>query len=221
MKTNMKNKIIITLLASIFSFNAYAQKGNVSPLDLVTPAIKSVQLKKMNKEILEVLNTTLRTNDYFKLFEITSSLLKDEEYIKFLLSKVNEGHPPIYWLMADYYSLNNNPKESHKWYYIAIIMTQQDSALCLDSSARFSSKKIIKYFPEALTVTRQTPQFIQPAMTEVIFFLENIKQRANPAWVCSLGDNEHMYLSEKTIKPNLWSEKRVEVLKNFYRFYLK
>ena len=217
----MKNKIIITLLASIFSLNVYAQKETASPLDLVKPVIKPVQLKKINKESLEVLNTTLRTNDYFKLFEITSSLVKDEDYINFLLSKVNEGHPPIYWLMADYYSLNNNPKESHKWYYIAIIMTQQDSALCLDLSARFSSQKIMKFFPEALTVTRQTPQFIQPAMTEVIFFLENIKQRANPTWACSFGDNEYMYPFEKTIKSHLWSNKREEVLKKFSSPYSK
>lgn len=210
----MNKKIIITLLASMFSLNLYAQKEILSPLDIVKPVVNPVQLKKINKDILELLNTTLKNNDYFKLFEVTNFLVKDEDYIKFLLSKLNEGHPPVYWLMADYYSLTNI-KEAHKWYYTAIIMTQQDSSLCLDSSARFVSQKIIKFFPEVLSATRKTPQFIQPAMAEVIFFLENIKQRASPTWVCSLGENEDMYPVEKTIKSNLWANKRSEVLKIF------
>lgn len=218
----MKTKIILTLFAALVSFNTYAQIENISPLDTFKPVItKPITLKPMSKDNLEILNSTLRTHDYAKLYEIMSSLTKNEDYINFLLSKVNEGHPPVYWLMADYYSLNNNPKETHKWYYVAIIMTQQDSALCLDLSARFAAQKTMKSFPEVLTVTRQTPQFTQQAMTEVIFFLESIKQRANPSWACSFGDNEHLYPTEKTIKPYLWPSKRAEVLKKFSSSFSK
>lgn len=211
----MNNKTIITLLAMILSTTTYAQVEEISPLDIPRPVIKTIQLKSMDKDNIESLNSALRNQDYPKLYLIMSTLTKNEDYINFLLSKVNEGHPPIYWLMSDYYSLNNNPKETHKWYYIAIIMTQQDSAVCLDLTARFAAKKTMKSFPEALTVTRQTPQFTQQAMTEVVYFIENIKQRANPAWACYFGENDYMYKKEKTIEPSLWSSKREEILKKF------
>jgi hypothetical protein len=222
MKQIMKPAILITLMATLFCVNVYAQPEPISPLDLVKPIItKPIQLKPMSKNTLDVLNATLRTQDYAKLYDVMSSLVKNEDYINFLLSKVSEGHPPVYWLMADYYSLNNNPKETHKWYYIAIIMTQQDSAVCLDLSARFAAQKTMKGFPEVLTVTRKTPQFTQQAMTEVIFFLESLKQRANPAWACSFGDNENLYPNEKTIKPYLWPSKREEILKKFSNSFSK
>lgn len=206
----MKSKLPMLFLTFLLSQNIYSQ----------TVTNPSNSLKIQDSQI-ENLNQSLNEQDYSKFYELIKNIAKKEDYIKYLNSKSFEGHTPLYWLMADYYANNNNPRETHKWYYISIIMTQQDSALCKDLSARFATQKIMKQFPDILTVTRQTPQLIQPAMTDVIFFLDNIKIRTDPKWTCDFGDNSSMYLKNKTIPKSEWAEKRASILKKFSEQYSK
>ena len=206
----MKSRLQLLLLTFFLSANLHSQTIN-----------ESVSSSKISDSKFEILNQSLREQDYPKFYEAIKTISKKDDYIKYLTSKISEGHPPLYWLIADYYAVNNNAKETHKWYYISIIMTQQDSALCKDLSSRFATQKILKQFPEVLSVTRQTPQLIQPAMTDVIFFLDNIKVRTDPKWTCDFGDNSFIYPINKTIPKSEWLEKRSIVLKKFTEQYLK
>ena len=206
----MKSRLQLLLLTFFLSTNLHSQTIN-----------ESVSSSKISDSQVEILNQSLREQDYPKFYETINTIPKKDDYIKYLTSKISEGHPPLYWLMADYYAINNNTKETHKWYYISIIMTQQDSSLCKDLSSRFATQKILKQFPEVLSVTRQTPQLIQPAMTDVIFFLNNIKIRTDPKWTCDFGNNSFMYPTNKTIPKSEWLEKRSIIFKKFTEQYLK
>jgi hypothetical protein len=137
-----------------------------------------------------------------------------------LISKKDEGHIPLYWLMADYYGKQpGKEEETHIWYYIAIIMTAQDSYLCYDPTTKYATEKLSRSFPQALDTIRKTPQYSEPAMRQVVFFITNIKHRINPQWVCVFGTSPVIAKNNILIPQSQWAEERQKIFKKFTQNY--
>lgn len=221
-------KPILFLLLSITSSYSFSQKLNSdvhifdsSPKLETIDKSKYIQNNMLTLEKEQTLNNLLITSSYQDFFDtIKKYSLKDEDYIKYLLSKSDQGHIPTYWLIADYYAKKNEPKETHKWLYIATIMTQQDSYLCHDITAKNAPRILLKSFPETVLIVRKTPQYIQQVMSDVFFFIYNIKQRINPDWACKYGNLGHKSYNTPTIPKQNWEQQRQDVLKRFSDKYM-
>jgi hypothetical protein len=232
------NKKIIGILLSGYLYSSLAlAQGSPTPLFTnvpdnsvsTTPSVTSsgnkidprvVQPQSFdndyNPDQLTKLNGLLSQQDYVGFFSYIKDLdVKDAYYIKFLESKKYDGHVPLYWLMADYYATHNNEQETHKWLYIATIMTQQDSYLCSDNSARYAAQKLSRAFPKTIDVTQRTPQYIDSVMPEVIYFIQNLKQRSDPKWACNFGEQDLPSSANITIPQANWKKQRDIVFKRF------
>lgn len=224
----MKRKIMVGLLFSLISV-AYGQNNSINMNTGVPTKVNPnvTQPLKVNTDYtpdqIIKMNELLRMQQYDDFFSYISSFnnITKDNYIKYLQDKKYEGHVPLYWLMAEYYAKENNPKETHKWYYIALIMTQQDSYLCSDRTARGAPRKLMKFFPESLNVVNQTPQFIDNAMREVIYFIDNLKNRSDPKWACYYGEQTLQPGANLTIQKEAWPRERQIVFKRFTEKYQK
>ncbi len=173
-------------------------------------------IPKYSEENEYLLKDLLKKENYIDFYKAIISIpIKKEAFLKFLLENRFEGHVPVYWMLTDYYSKEGMAEETHKWYYIALIMTQQDSYLCIDTSAKGTPRYLMKFYMEALSLTRKTPQYIDPAMREVVFFLDNLKTRSHPSWVCRYGQITGYSNPNGLIDKNNWKETRATVLKRF------
>lgn len=215
----MKNIYFILALSFLLSTSINAQTAS-SKTD--TSVVNPVKIPSdFSQEQQSQLSNLLKEQNYFEFYDkIKNVNISPDSYIKYLSSKKNEGHVPVFWLMSEYYAKNNNPLEAHKWLYIAVIMTQQDSFLCSDPTAKFAAQKLNRQFSLAFDIARKTPQYIQPAMREVIYFMDNLKERSDPKWSCVFGDNYDTY-SDKTVSKSIWKMKREEIYKKFIADYQK
>lgn len=215
----MKKKYYILALTLLLSLGANSQ---TVPSKVETSVVNPVKIPSgFSTEQQVYLDNLLREQNYFEFYEKIKNInIPPDLYIKYLSSKKYEGHVPVFWLMAEHYAKNNNPSETHKWLYIAVIMTQQDSFLCSDTTSKFAAQKLNRQFLVPLDVSRKTPQYIKSSMREVIYFMDNLKERSDPKWSCVFGDNYEMY-KEKTISRSLWKEKREEIYKKFTAEYQK
>lgn len=224
-----KNKFMALVL--LCCVNAYAQNtntnntkninlGNAKVVD--TTKATAVNNEKDFSDIqLAKLNSLLTSNNYTEFYDyIKTTNVSGEKYISYLNSKKFEGHVPLYWLMADYYSKQTNKaEETHFWYDTSIIMTQQDAALCYDDTAKYATQKLSKSFSQPIHVIRDSPQYNDIVMPKVIFFISNIKQRISPKWVCVFGDNP-VRAGNYVLKPNTdWQEIRQNVFKKYTKNY--
>ena len=115
-------------------------------------------IPKYSEENEYLLKDLLKKENYIDFYKAIISIpIKKEAFLKFLLENRFEGHVPVYWMLTDYYSKEGMAEETHKWYYIALIMTQQDSYLCIDTSAKGTPRYLMKFYMEALSLTRKTP----------------------------------------------------------------
>lgn len=190
--------------------------------------IDKQQLKSENKEIIftqeqkNILDNLLKQQEYQEFFnKIQLNKNSKSSYISYLLSKKDDGIIPIYWLISDYYAKEKNYLETHKWFYIALIMTQQDSYLCFDETAKNAPRILMKSFPESIDITRKTPQYIDISMREVIFFINNLKTRIPPDWVCNYGEQEILRGREKIKNKESWNKIRSDVFNKFTNKYQK
>ncbi len=217
----MKYKLLSALLFTCFALNAQAQKVAVEPVTII-----NYSKQPFNIELQKKMFQSMQAQDYPQLFSQVYELKNTKiDYIEYLHNLKFYGHPPIYWLMSDYYTSINNPLEAHKWLYAAIITTQQDASVCLDSSAMFATQRISNFFPEVRTLTSRTPQLIDKAMKDVVFFVQNLKDRPNPVWACYYGTIPNSESQNKKI-PELidkkfWEEKRSEIFKKYTSNYGK
>lgn len=158
----------------------------------------------------------LKTQNYVSFYEEFAKYnALPYEQLKYLDSKLYDGHAPVYWLVADLHSKLGNDYETHKWLYIAIIMTKQDSELCSDITAKNSVNYLLKAFPKATEISRTTQHNVKPAMNEVIFFLNNLKQRSNPIWACSYGTQKLLAHQIPLIPEQRWDTIRKRVFEDF------
>lgn len=183
---NKIKKIIISLSLFCVSSSSFSQQISTDP--------SVVQPTKINRDFsstdIATLNNLLARQDYIPgFYEAFSKMnVPADKQIKYLEDRKYDGHVPLYWLMADYYAKKGMELETHKWLYIATILTQQDASLCSDQSSKIASQKIMRAFPDASDLARRTPQYITNAMDEVIYFINNLKVRSNPAWACGFGN---------------------------------
>lgn len=183
---------------------------------------KKVANVNYTPEQISKLELALSKGDYQDFFaKINSFKVSKENYIAYLLSKQYNGIVPLYWLMADHYANEKNMYETHKWFYISLIMTQQDSYLCTDQTARNAPRKLMEFFPESVHVTRATPEHIQSSMRDVNYFITNLKARIEPNWVCYYGDRVPANAKNLLIDRSNWRDNREKVFKNFVEKYQK
>lgn len=222
-------KKIFLLFSLILTSNISFSQNSDTDLNIFEPTNQTKQsvIKKepnknpMTPEREQVLNEFLSRSSYQDFFNtIKAYAIKDDDYIKYLLSKSDQGHIPLYWLIADYYAKKMEPKEAHKWLYISIITTQQDSYLCYDSTARNAPRILLRSFPETVEITRKTPQYIQQVMGDVFFFIYNLKQRITPDWACKYGHAGVASSNNSILPKSEWSNKRQEILKRFSDKYM-
>ncbi len=182
-----------------------------------------IENKPLKEENIKELNSLLSNNNYNEFFtkigNYTSKTSPD--YIKYLNSKVSDHHVPLYWLMAEHYALLKNYPETHKWLYTAMIMTQQDANLCSDRTARFASQKLLRFFPSIMDAINVSPFEIEKGMQQTIFFIQNIKDRKPPNWVCFYGEEKLNYGANVLINKSLWDLERRSVFKSFTEKYSK
>lgn len=172
-----------------------------------------------NEQLIQ-LDIFLNEENYPKFYEyINNSNVSEGGMIKYLLTKSLMGHIPTYWLLAHLYSFEKNNEETHKWFYVALIMTQQDAELCSDSSAKIASKTLLRDFNNIVDIINRTPQHIVPSMQFAGDFIRTLKQRTNPKWVCSYGIYELAEKENITIPLKYWNETRNAVLKDILSKY--
>lgn len=215
--------LFITALSPAIS---YSQHYYVSPLDMIEKPKKN-DVKEPVKEIepareqytqeeIYKLNILLEEQNYIKFYEVFQELnVQKQAQYQYLSSKKYLGHVPLYWLLADYHAKEKDIEDAHKWLYIATIMTQQDAEICTDTTSTGASRKLMRAFPTAPEVTRATPEYIYPVMKEVIFFVENIKERSNPIWACNFGEEYLPPQSNVLINKNNWENTRRIVLARY------
>lgn len=163
------------------------------------------------RDEIRTLDLFLQAENYTKFYDYLNTLyVEDQGMIKYLLSKSSEGHIPTYWLLANLYSLANDFPNTHKWLYIALIMTQQDAELCTDASARVAPKTLIRDFNNVVDVTNRSPQFIVSGMKDAAYFIRSLNQRTRPDWVCSYGTSNMATDAHITIPPTFWNKVRAE-----------
>ena len=139
----MKFKLLITL--SLIPNFVFAQQNTDPSKQLAPNKIEASQQtspqttnrKDLTNDQINQLNLLLYQQKYEEFFtELKKINPTDASYISYLNSKTQEGHIPVYWLMSEYYAKNNKLLDAHKWFYISLITTQQDSYLCNDITAR-------------------------------------------------------------------------------------
>lgn len=208
----LKKTPLILLAVSLLASNGVGAQQQVN--NTIVNASQSGS--NFTNEQLNMLNYLLSQQNYFAFSnELGKYKVSPSHYISYLQSKRMEGHVPLYWLMANYYAQNKKYTETHKWLYVATIMTQQDAYLCSDQSARDAPRKLNRHFGKPLDITRSTPQFIQEVMPYVIKFIIDLPERSDPKWVCAYSNNELPKGAEITIPRALWIDERKNILKRF------
>lgn len=187
---------------------------------VTTEKIKKPKIPYYSDVQMRVMNEFLEKEEYSKFFEYFSNIdVEDKAQIKYLLSKSDEGHIPLFWLMSHYYSLDGDAFNTHKWLYVAVIMTTQDANLCSDRTALLAPKTLLREFPHILTITTRTPQHIQPAVEDAARFIRALKHRTNPKWTCSYG-TEGLDSSKNIVyDPANWPLVRKDILSDFLKPY--
>lgn len=223
-------KTILFLTMAILSGSLYAQS---QPISTQTKAkiltVEELENKKSKKfeasetrnftsEELMSMETLIGKKDFANLYDYLKNVkVSPANYIAYLESKRDLGIIPLYWLMADYYSFQSNAVEAtHFWSSVAVITTAQDAALCNDQTAKYAPQKMVKSFPNAQSVIAKNPQYVDPTMPKVKFFISNLKTRITPEWVCVFGDQyASKYRNNPTISKSEWENKRNEVFQKF------
>ena len=150
-------KTIILILLSLFlSSNSWGQ----SVQDMLNKGVTSYDNKnKITVNDSEKFKELLISENYRDFFGAIADLKNKnkEEYEKVLLSQRDMGHVPVYWLLADLYAGGNEKEQelSKKFLYIALIMTQQDSSLCVDQTAKYATSNLLNYFKQTAEIAKK------------------------------------------------------------------
>lgn len=169
---------------------------------------------------IRVLDEFLTKEDYVHFFEYFSSInVESNAPLKYLNSKIDDGHIPLFWLMSNEYASIKDSFNTHKWLYTALIMTTQDANLCNDRTSLVAPKTLLREFPNILNITTKTPQDIQPAVEDSARFIRNLKKRTNPKWTCTYGSNPVAADKQTVVDPYFWKEIRSDVIARFLQPY--
>ena len=210
-------KIIYVLSISFLLLNTSFAEDSSNKIIGDNKPLSPIKIKSnYSSEDINTLNMYLEKQDYVGFYDyFQKTNVAGVSQIKYLEEKKYDGHVPLYWLMAEYYAKSHHDSETHKWLYIATIMTQQDAALCSDTTSRFASQKLLKTFSSAADLVRTTPQYINNAMAETIFFIENLKTRTGPQWACNFGEQQLNPNASILIPKQNWAGVRKKIFDNY------
>lgn len=220
-----KTILVLSILLSMQNTFAQTTPKVETPPNTVINKLNSINTenKPLKEENIKELNFLLSQNNYNEFFSKIGlyTTKTSPDYIKYLNSKVQDHHIPLFWLMAEHYAMLKNYPETHKWLYTAMIMTQQDAALCSDRTARFASQKLLRFFPSIMDAINVSPFEINKGMQQTIFFIQNIRDRQSPSWACFYGEEKLNYGANVLISKTLWDIERRAVFKTFTEKYMK
>lgn len=227
MKKSFNKNIFLTSLM-FFSVSAFSQNSNTVHTNTQSqtsnnPVVESisqpVKLSPINQNHINILNQHLSKSDYNSFFSYLAENIdkSNKDYLNYLLSHRESYHVPVYWLIADYYAKEKNSIETHSWFYTAMIMTQQDASVCSDKSSRTASHQLLRFFPAILDLLNKTPHDIRPGMQKAMFFVQNVKIRKSPLWVCSYGNEQLTYKGNPLIPQDLWVTEMNSTFKHLTR----
>ena len=144
-------------------------KEKINNTSVPSRNIPSGELKSLQRNQLESFLNKNQYPEFFEKFNIAyPSYSKDS--LEFLELRKHDAHVPIYWLLADHYAKNNNAKETHRWLYVAIAMTEQDATLCTDKSAMHAPKKILRHFSSIYDTINKSGTEINQGLAFASFF---------------------------------------------------
>lgn len=166
------------------------------------------------------LNNFLKNEQYPNFYEYINSInITEDGILSYLLSKTTEGHIPVYWMLAHLYSLEKQQENTHKWFYVALIMTEQDADICSDSSAKIASKTLLRNFHSIVDIINISPQYIVSSMKFAGDFVRKLSNRSDPKFVCSYGTNVLVEEANYAIPSKHWKQTRAETLKRILERY--
>ena len=213
---NKHKKTITSIILSLISFSSFSQVMPIIKAEEEINIQNNENQKGYSSSQISTLDELLSKQDYISFYSNFEQMnVGADKQIEYLFNKRMDGHIPLYWLMADYYAKTNQPAETHKWLFIATILTQEDAELCTDPTSRYASQKLLKAFPAANEIVRRTPQYTNDAMREVIFFIQNLRVRSNPIWVCNFGEKELKSTDNVLISKDLWDMARKKVFDKY------
>lgn len=164
------------------------------------------------------LNELLKKEDYPEFFgELKNVTISLNYYIVFLKQHVDAGHIPIYWLLGDAEGLAGNASEARKWFYVALISTQQDGRICRDRTSRFAAQKLTRIFGRLRDYLVKNPGDEQKATQEAIFYIKSMAKRSHPKWSCQYGTEPVKDGTNPTEPRSQWIEIRENVTDYFIR----
>lgn len=142
------------------------------------------------------LDSFLREQDYYK-FELNfNNLIKDpKERQNYLFRYIHSGHSIVYWLLANEFSkevISSNylveDKQlldfTKKMIYTALIITEQDSNVCMDREPANAGRKLLSQYPSIMSFERRYFGNNLDIMKKSIDFVDGLKLRPEPMWVC-------------------------------------
>jgi hypothetical protein len=169
-------------------------------------------------EVSTKLDSDLSSQNYSDFFStLESANVSSDYYEHYLLTKTDDGIPPVYWVLSNYYTHQGKIADAKRWLYTAIITTQQDQNLCLDKSSRVATNQLIHAFPDTIDMDRKNPQYNQKAIQDAIFFIKNLKTRAFPGWVCNFGQDPVKPGMSPVMPRAQWSKEYQRILDDFTR----
>lgn len=221
---NLFNKTLIISSLLFFSSQSFTQTTTIKqPETSTNPVVNSIsqpnKLAPINQSHINILNQHLSKANYNSFFNFISENIDTSHpnYIKYLMTHVESYHVPIYWLIADYHAKQKNSLDTHYWFYTAMIMTQQDASVCSDKSSRSASHQLLRFFPNILNILNKTPHNIRPGMQKAMFFVQNVKTRKSPLWVCSYGSEGVTFMGNPLIPKDLWSQEMHDTFRHITR----
>lgn len=199
--------IVMTLFININIFFGQADAQNIVSKDT-----------NLTSEQFNKLSDLLKQEDYINFFsDLKNTIISLNHYLTFLKQQAEFGHVPVYWLLGDAESLAGNTTESRKWFYVALITTQQDSRICLDRTSRFAAQKLTRIFERLRDYLTKNPGDEKKATKEAILYIKSINKRSHPKWACFYGTQPLKSGINPTEPKAQWTNIRDNVIEYFIR----
>lgn len=161
------------------------------------------------------LDSFLHKQDYYQFETHFNKLLTTpEERKSYLFQYIHSGHAIVYWLMANEFSkevLSSNYLVEDKklldftktMIYTALLITEQDSNVCMDREPANAARKLLSQYSAIMGFERKYFGNNEQIMQKSISFLDNLKNRPEPMWVClQYGNRMNIATYGKTYNVN-------------------
>lgn len=209
--------VAVSLLMCCLLGNLFAQKSNAQLAEIINNAGQSD--KSIPYSVKRELDDLLDKQNYIQFYDMFSEYdNKPLIQLEYLNAQVNNGHIPIYWLLSDKNLRLKRSYDGLRYGFIALIMTQQDSALCINKESNRAANNLLNFFKETQSALRSGDQSEKSeGIQGAIFFISNLKKRSHPKWSClySLDVRGDGSIDTDVVRANLWPEYRKNVLDKY------